>query len=201
MEFVEYELKSEILCMGERVKGGIFRPCVHTIPYSQITGALKKKFGKNLHAVGYLIQDGEHNQTDYLIYSPRDRFKKLSKLPLQTEVLANVLGRIFIPLIESFDLPENFEIRMGAFLSKGFGKCKLNRINTITISEVKKGILSVRIPEKYRDIFGIKNVIKPVYGYLFEPITISQGIYTRSLFEGSVVFGPNFLLKEEGNYG
>lgn len=44
MKFMEYELISDLLCMGERVKGGLVKPCVKTIPYSQISGALRRRF-------------------------------------------------------------------------------------------------------------------------------------------------------------
>ena len=71
-----------MLCMGERIKKGTFRPTIRTIPYSQITGALKAVFGdKEIHAVGHLIEDKMHNKVDYLTYSPRDRELETSKLP------------------------------------------------------------------------------------------------------------------------
>ena len=41
MEFLEYKLRSDMLCLGERTKKGTFKPTITTIPYSQITGAIK----------------------------------------------------------------------------------------------------------------------------------------------------------------
>ena len=38
--------------------------------------------------------------------------------------------------------------------------------------------------------------MKPIYGYLFEPIDENSGVYIKSLFEGSVVNAPTFLLED-----
>lgn len=69
--------------------------------------------------------------------------------------------------------------------------------------EKKIGVLKTRIPEEKADLFGIDNVdvIKPHYGYLFKPTSINDGIYVRALFEGSLVKGYHFLLKEIGQNG
>lgn len=209
MRFIEYDLFAEMLCMGEREKAGIFKPCCRTIRYSQITGALRHKFNnKNLHAVGYLVKENGFNQIDYLIYSPRNRFVKISKVPLQVEFLRNVKGKIFIPIVENEIatlLPSEFEILMGAMLSKGFGLCKLCKVKEFEPpKKLKRGFLNTRLPEKYKELFGIRNVIKPVYGYLFEPDEQNPltGNYILSLFEGSEVIAPDFLIedkKEEKN--
>ncbi|MEW6006743.1 MAG: hypothetical protein AB1595_01110 [bacterium] len=42
--FYEYAFSSEMLCIGERMKKGTFRPCVKTIPFSTIVGALKDAY-------------------------------------------------------------------------------------------------------------------------------------------------------------
>ena len=208
MELIEYELTADHLCMGERLKAGTFRPCAQTIRYSQITGALRKKFGdeKDLHAVGYLVEEEGFNQLEYLTYSPRDRSLNLSKLPLQIEFLVNVKGKVFLPVTDTVEnLPEEFDLTMGALLSKGFGRCKLAQKELIS-STSEKGripqdperdyVLNVRLPEKYCSLFGIRKVLKPIYGYLFESRGLTSGVYARSLFEGSVVIAPVFLLKK-----
>jgi len=198
MKFIEYILTSDMLCLGERIKKGTFRPTTRTIPYSQITGALKALFGdKEIHAVGYLVKDKKYNNVDYLTYSPRDRGLEMSKLPLTIEFLTNVLGYVYV-LENEFvkDFPKEFEIWMGAMKSRGFGLCTLKKLKEITDFAIKPGVLNTRIPEKYLGQFGIRNIIKPVYGYLFRPTSDTTGVYLRSLFEGSEIAGPEFLLEK-----
>ena len=73
MRFIEFDLYSDALCMGERVKGGLFRPCAKTIRYSQISGALRKKFGENeIHAAGYLVEENGYNKVDQISYKAYD---------------------------------------------------------------------------------------------------------------------------------
>jgi len=197
MEFIKYVLTSNMLCMGERIKKGTFRPTIRTIPYTQITGALKAVFGnKDIHAVGHLINDKWHNKVDYLTYSPRDRGIETSKLPLTIEFLADVLGNVYLLKNEDTkDLADEFEIHMGAMKSRGLGLCILENLSELSNIGTKPGILRTRIPEEHLDKFGVRRVIKPVYGYLFKPTSSTTGIYVRSLFEGSMIAGPEFLLE------
>lgn len=207
MRFIEFDLSSNALCMGERTKGGLFRPCTKTIHnnqiggpirYSQISGALRKKFGPEIHAAGYLVEGNGWNKVEYLIYSPRDKARAVSKVPLQIEFLTNVHGKVYI-LENDFtaNLPQKFEIHMGALISKGFGLCKLKRYRDgIEDKPITLGILRTRIPLNRLNIFGIKeeNIRRPVYGYLFEPTSPTSGVYVLSLFEGSEVVAPEFLI-------
>jgi len=196
MRFIEFDLYSDTLCMGERIKGGLFRPCAKTIRYSQISGALRKKFGaKEIHAAGYLVEGNGYNKIDYLIYSPRDKARAVSKVPLQVEFLTNVYGKVYaLENDYTANLPQKFEILMGALISKGFGLCRLNKHKTIEVGSAKPGLLRTRIPLDKQETFGIKNILKPVYGYLFEPTSPTSGIYVLSLFEGSEVVAPEFLV-------
>ncbi len=229
MTFIEYELKSDMLCMGERIKKGQFRPTVTTIPYSQIRGALKAVFGyKDIHAVGYFpFKNGqefrrEHIQT--LTYSPRDRAINTSILPLYIEYLINVTGRVFIKETDDIkdELLDTISIYMGAFKSKGFGRCELEKLGEVGkeelgddkelntripiagINEIKetggnfhKDLIDKGEPTPFlKDVFGIEKVIKARYGYLFEPTSKTSGSYVLSLFEGSMIKGPKFLLKD-----
>jgi len=198
MEFIEYYLTSESLYLGERTKGEIFKPCVKTIPFSQITGALNTKYGlRDFKAVGYLSGNSEYNNIEYITYAPKDRNSGISKLPLQVEFLTNVSASVFILKNKIAGiLPEEFEFFMGGLKSKGFGKCYLKKIRVLDVSKVVKGILNVRIPVDESASFNIKNVIKPVYGYLFRPKPETfTGDYILSFFEGSDVVAPNFLLR------
>ena len=233
MNFIEYTLTSGMLCMGERIKKGQFRPTVTTIPYSQITGALKAVFGnKDIHAVGYFPFDNEQEfrgkHTQILTYSPRDRAVNTSIIPLYIEYLADVEGKVFIAetedITDELESNESISIYMGAFKSKGFGRCTLSdrkKINEEDL-DIHEGILNTRIPiAKFEDINGIdgntnkklidegeptdflkkrfciEKVIKARYGYLFEPTSKTPGCYVLSLFEGSVIQGPGFLLRDD----
>lgn len=214
MKFIEYTLTSDMLCMGERIKKAQFRPAVITIPYSQITGALQACYGngeygnkaKDIHAVGYFPfkneQEFRKKHIRILTHSPRDRAINTSILPLYVEYLVNVEGRVFIKETDDIkDVLESdkpFSIYMGALKSKGFGRCVLRRIGNIDELGIMRGTLNTRIPEELKDIFVIKKIIKPRYGYLFKPTSETSGVYVLSLFEGSEVVGPRFLLKNKG---
>ena len=198
MEVIMYKLISEMLCMGERIKRGIFRPTITTIPYTQITGALKSRFsGSEIHAVGYL----DNYEKNYLIYSLRNRIECTSKLPLTIEYLKNVRGNIYIMKSKDtediFKDKKEFTLFMGALKSKGFGECRLFNKEIIEFPNIRTGKLNTRIPEEILKNFVIKKVISPVYGYLFKPTSETSGVYVRSLVEGSVIVGPEFLLKGE----
>lgn len=231
MNFIEYTLTSDMLCMGERIKKGQFRPTVTTIPYSQITGALKAVFGdKDIHAAGHFQfnteQEFRGKHTQILTYSPRDRAINTSIIPLYIEYLMDVEGKVFIAETDSIknklESNESISIYMGAFKSKGFGSCTLKDRRKISEEDlyIREGTLNTRIPiAKTKDMNGIdgnahkglidegktteflkakfyiEKVTKARYGYLFEPTSETTGCYILSLFEGSVIKGPGFLLR------
>lgn len=199
MGFIEYKLTSAALYMGERTKGGVFKPCVDTIPFSQISGALRAKFGlSDVKAVGYLTGNSEFNRVNYLIYSPRDRSSGISKLPLQVEFLTNVLGKVFVLEDNSTkSFPDSFEIVMGGLRSRGFGVCALKKVQVHKVNKITMGTLKVRIPVEEKESFKIEKIEKPVHGYLFKPIPNTfTGNYVLSLFEGSKVVAPEFLIEQ-----
>jgi len=192
LEYLEYSLKSDALILGERVKGGIFRPSCKTLRWSTITMALRKWTRReDLHAAGVL----NSYKSDYFVYSPTERVTKISKIPLQAEVLNDVEGKVYIVKNDDLELPNEFKIFLGALISKGFGKCDLQFEKEIKNAKIDRGTLNTRIPLEYKDLFSIKNIMKPVYGYLFEPTSKTSGIYIKSLFEGSEVVGPDFLFR------
>ena len=217
MKFLKYRLTSERFCIGERTKGGRYKPSIKTLRYSQICGSLRHSFGiNNVHAVGSL----DSFNVEYLSYTLKDRSSDISKIPLRIEFLTNVAGTVYI---SEGSIPRNkepgFDITMGAMISKGFGDCKLLRIGDIDTSQEANasGPLNTRIhinaqndeelnhllekgtPTKFlSEIFGIKRVLRPTLGYLFDPIYKHTGVYVLSLFEDSKIEGCKFLLKEGG---
>jgi len=207
--YIEYELTSELLCIGERTKKGTFRPCVKTIPFSTITGALREKFSRSdIYAVGKFASEYLENIDEFRnihVYSPRYIIEDVTRLPLKIEFLTGVKAHIYLFLreeeVEKFcqqDKNKSFDIVMGAFKTKGFGICHLEFLRIIEDSKIVNGGLQTRIPdpEIYPNYFGIKEVKKPIYGYLFEPTNNVTGKYIKSIFEGSLVEGYDFLVEE-----
>lgn len=200
MKLLEFRLTSEALCLGERIKKGTFRPTVTTIPYSQITGALRTFFGgRNIHAVGCI----DIFSKEYLTYSPKNYVTGFSKLPITVELLVDVKGRVYVLKNEdSNNFPDAIQIFMGALRTRGLGCCHLTKIQEIEIDlsnrESRKkhldvGLLNTRIPLEHLDKFAIQSR-KPVYGYLFKPTSMTSGMYVLSLFEESEVYAPKVLL-------
>lgn len=196
MVFREYCLTADSLYLGERPKGEIFKPCIRTIPFSQITGALNSRFARtDFKAVGCLIDQIKANRDCFLIYSPRERVADHSKVPLQVHFLTNVVGTVFIVGNEaSQKLDKEFDILMGGMRSRGFGRCKLTYFRDIDDRKIVQGELKTRLPVSELNTFGIIETIMPRYGYLWrpEPKTLT-GCYVISLFEGSIIKGPHFL--------
>ena len=201
MKFIEFNIFSDALCMGERTKAGVFRPCVKTIPYSQISGALRKKFSDpEIHATGYLLKSEGYNEVDYFTYSPRERTKGISKLPIKIEFLRNVQGKIYMVESENLmDLPNEFEIFMGALTFKGFGVCKLVKTSVVEGKKRAVGFLKTRIPCNKLKLFNTEPKDALKYGYLFEPTSAFTGKYVLSLFENSKVVGPECLVERRTN--
>ena len=205
--FLHFELKTRALAIGERVKGGTFRPCIETIPTSTLKGSFRDHFGlEDVLAIGFL-RKGTY-QKDIFTYAPFDAFLGTAKLPISLEYLKPANGTkaveadIYVvkneavkPLVRD-DLTE---ISLGALKSKGFGRCELRYIGEIK-PDLKVGYLKGRLLEDECEAFGITKVIKQCYGYLFYPTSEISGVYKRALFEGSIIEGPEILIKEEYKY-
>lgn len=204
--FWEYKLKtvddgeSRMLCLGERSKG-TFLPSAHTIPSTQISGALRDALGiQDIWAIGYL----EEYEPVFFTYGPQDLVRGVSKIPLTIEGLTRVTGRVFIAA-DCGPLDSTITIALGGFRSKGFGKCVLNHNGRAPDMNIVEGVLRSRLPETEKKRIGIAGdgVIKPIYGYLFKPDTSPnprrpysiRGQYHRALLEGSIVRGYEFILE------
>jgi len=200
MKFIKLNLEINSIIIGERIKGGVFRPCQTTIPSSTIEGALKHYLGLDIKAVGYFVEDTYKIQE--LTYSVKDKMLQTAKMPIFANYLApkdkKILADIFIVKDNSFsiDLFNGLTFRMGALKSKGFGKCKVAEIKEEEY-QIVQGLLKVKLFENEAESFNI-TAISPIYGFLFRPDKYSiGGKYKRALFPDSLVKAPKILLKEK----
>ncbi|MGQ9571077.1 MAG: hypothetical protein ACUVUQ_09620 [Thermodesulfovibrionales bacterium] len=205
--FLHFELKTQAIAIGERIKGGTFRPCIETIPTSTLRGSFRDHFGLiDTLAIGFFR--GGTYQKDIFTYAPFDAFLGTAKLPISLEYLkpANgtkaIMADIYVVkngTTESLTKVVTTEISLGSLKSKGFGRCELRYIGEVN-PNLKVGYLKGRLLEDECSAFGIIKVIKPCYGYLFYPTSEVSGVYKRALFEGSIVKGPDILIEEEYKY-
>lgn len=205
--FLHFELKSRALAIGERIKGGTFRPCIETIPTSTLKGSFKEHFGlTDALAIGF-FREGTYDK-EIFTYAPFDTFLGTTKLPISLEYIKPANGKKAIEAdmyvvknksAESLAKITTTEISLGALKSKGFGKGELTYMKEVK-SNLKVGYLKGRLLEEECTIFGITKVIKPCYGYLFYPTSEVSGVYKRALFEGSIIEGPDILIREKYKY-
>lgn len=199
--FLAYDLRSQMLCLGERAKGGLFRPCADVFSYYTVAGTLRAYFPQMgpLHAVARFVDGHTENRRRILSFAPRDRSCGLSVVPLEIEYLADVRAEVFVVLNETTaKLPLAFEISMGGMKSKGFGKCELQRKKDVVVCKNPElGTLRTRIPEEPEVMraFGVRNILRPNYGYLYRPVFPAAGLYQRSLFEGTRLVAYSVLFR------
>lgn len=204
--FLHFELSAQALAIGERIKGGTFRPCIETIPTSTLKGSFRDNFGlPDVLAIG-IIKEGTY-QKDIFTYAPFDSFLSIAKLPISLEYLKpghgtkEIIADIYALKNESTEslIGVTTEMSLGALKSKGFGRCELRYIGELK-PEVQVGYLKGRLLEEECDSFGISRVIKACYGYLFYPTSKVSGVYRRAIFEESIVEGPEILIREAYKY-
>lgn len=206
IELIELSLEIESVIIGERFKGGVFRPCLNILPSSTIKGALFHFFGINSPAVGFFIEDTY--QFDEISYSIHDKALHSAKMPLFSSYLkpkyksTKIQAQIYLPINEQSKKLREYKgesIQIGALKSKGFGKSKIIDIEEIN-SEIKQGNLKVSIFEDETEYYKI-NQISPIFGFLFKPdIFRINGEYIRALQPGSIVNAPSVIIKEETFY-
>lgn len=201
--YLLYRLTSDALCLGERIKKGTYRTTVRTVPYSQITGALRAHYAGDLHAAGFFTRPDPYDpealagHLKTVTFALTDTVRGVAKVPIDTQVLVDVEAKIFVPGTEEANtLPQTIVLALGAYRNKGLGACTLSFTQRIDHYQTRIGELATRIPESCLHLFGISKVHRPLYGYLFQPDEQREsGAYVRSIFEGSLVTGPEFLLK------
>ena len=200
-------MKTHVVAIGERIKGGTFRPCIETIPTSTLKGSFREHFGlTDALAIGF-FREGTYRK-DVFTYAPFDAFLGTAKLPISLEYLKPANGTKAIEAdiyvvknetTESLIKVDPTEISLGALKSKGFGRCELRHIGEVN-PDLKIGYLKGRLLEEECGAFGITKVIKPCYGHLFYPTSELRGVYKKALFERSIIEGPEILIKEEYKY-
>jgi len=205
--FLHFEVNAQAIAIGERIKGGTYRPCIESIPTSTLKGFFRDHFGlTDALAIGF-FRDGTY-QKDIFTYAPFDTFLGTAKLPISLEYLkpANstkaVIADIYAVKNGTTKLITKAaptEISLGALKSKGFGRCELRYMGEVK-PNLKVGYLKGRLLEEECSAFGISKVIKQYYGYLFYPTSEVSGVYKRALFEGSIIEGPDILIEEAYKY-
>lgn len=202
MKLLRLDIELNSVIIGERIKGGVYRPCIETIPSTTVKGAFKSVLGIDMIGVG-ILERGTYKIVD-ITYSVKDKYLGTSKMPIFASCLFPVQDKIKanIYLAENNVLDTyNFnylKFSLGALKSKGFGKARVINLNKID-SEIKQGILNVRVLIEDCRALGI-TPISPVYGYLFSPANFVSGVYKKALFEGSLVKAPEVFLKEVTYY-
>ena len=71
--FLRYHLRAETLCLGERIRGGVFRPCSPVFRYTTLTGSLTSAFSASspVHAVArFLPGNSDSNRLETLTFAP-----------------------------------------------------------------------------------------------------------------------------------
>lgn len=108
-KFFEYIFSSEMLCIGERVKKGTFKPCITTIPCSTISEALNAHLEReDIFALGffddeYLSEIDKKKKRGFMVTSPKDSVLLVSKFPLTTEYLIEAKGKVFIKAVDGLN--------------------------------------------------------------------------------------------------
>ena len=194
--FFEYELRADTLCIGERIKGGAFRPCVRTLPASTLRGALAAEFGDGEWVAAGVL---DHFHEGILLRAPADASTGVSKIPLSTDVLEGVKGTVFIKATSCVGkLPLEFALTLGALKSQGLGRTKMKFRRKTPDAQTGEGKLRTRIPKSMWEDFLVRP-LQPIYCYLFHPTGPADGYYELSLREGSFVKALAFLLEVEQN--
>jgi hypothetical protein len=198
MAIAKFEAFLESLIIGERFKREIYRPCLETIPSSTIAGFFRENLGL-MDAMGVgIFQPGSYERR-WTVGALTDKALQGASLPIETEYLAPVNGLIKASIYLVWNGPESclasvrdMSVVMGAWRYKGFGRGRLS-FRMVFDPPIVPVTMKTRLTAKAAAALGVRRVIAPVFGYLFESTGPLTGHWTRSLFEGSVVEGPEFL--------
>jgi hypothetical protein len=215
--FFRFSFRSDCLCIGERMKKGTFRPCIDVLPCSSVMGLLISYLGWQqptpdepfpICAVGGKLK----GRREILTFSPNDLGRNVSKIPLTIEYLADARGEFLVKKTRVFHDPEILLAKLeggkffslGAFKSKGFGRCEI-----LAQEDCEAELIEAEVTLKsrlYADpdflaAFGIRKIVKPCYGYLFRKDSMDTGYYQKSIFEGSRILQSFVFFKAGGKNG
>lgn len=198
MRVARFAARFASLIIGERFKRGTYRPCLETIPSSTIAGFFRENFGFADAAGVGIMQPGSYRRL-WTTGSLWDKALQSVSLPIETECLAPVDGEIQASIYLAWDKPETplaviqeMPVVIGAWRYKGFGHGILS-FRELSNPLIVPVTMQTRVTEKAASALGVRRVIAPAFGYLFESTAPLTGHWARSLFEGSVVEGPDFL--------
>jgi len=204
---VNFEVKSKGIIIGQRIKGGVFRPVIDHIPSSTVEGMFRNILNINVKGFGIF---NEYEIREFT-YSVRDKMLNFSKMPITTQYIKTNGGKIYIlKEDQKTELIENLvgkTMYLGGLKSKGFGKIKIVGVNEVDEGKLIsiQGKLVANIYLEYVDPFEIK-VISPIYGYLIKGTGfLGNGLYRnlkyiKSLMKNSIVKAPKILIEEETYY-
>ncbi len=211
--FIHLSLTTSRVVVGERIKKGTYRPCVESLPTSTLMGCFREHFElKETVSIG-VLRSGSYRKK-ICTYSPFDTHLRTAKLPLTLQYLApaDARGKIEadIYVVGTSEARAVFRpgygswvVALGAMRSKGFGECLLQYVEDVRPTR-RTGYLRANMRESDALAFGIDpihDLIRPHYGYLFRPDSYRVGgQYERSLFIGTILTGPDFLVGEEYIY-
>lgn len=207
-----FEVKADRLIVGERIKMGIFRPCVHTIPCSTISHSLKDATGiDGIYATGFLVEDENNrflNRMERVVIAGRDAATNGVRMHITVEFLSNVVANVVVLKTQRVQDPGQIidniptgRFVMGGLRSKGFGDCAISLLRPVNgeDAEPTQGKLNTRIYEDWSHLFGIE-CKRENFGYLYRPDPMDPygkpGAYHKALFDGSWVEGPNILIRQ-----
>ena len=202
MKLIKLDVELNSVIIGERVKGGIYRPCLETIPSSTVKGAFKSALGIEVKGAG--VFDKDTYEIREIVYSIHDRYTGVAKIPLTASYLYPRIDKIkaiiYISLKDSIkeDIFKSLKFSIGALKSKGFGRAEVKNVGDVNCN-ISQGILKVRVLVEDASALHIEP-ISAVYGYLFHPENLVSGIYKKALFEGSLVKAPDVFLEEVTYY-
>jgi hypothetical protein len=121
--FLRYMLPAETLCLGERIRNGIFRPCSPVFSYTTLAGALTEVLepAGPIHAAARFLSPVDGSNREILTFAPRDGVSGVSTIPLQVEYLVGVVADLFILKSDAVrQLPKAFSFSMGGATLQGF---------------------------------------------------------------------------------
>jgi hypothetical protein len=198
MKIARFDANFSSLIIGERFKRNVYRPCIETVPSSTIAGFFRENFGIQ-DAVGVGRIDSASYQRRHVVVSLCDNALDGVSMPIETEYLVPRNGAVRASLyllwheqLDFLKAVNGLPVAMGAWRNKGFGRGILSFRGFVDywIGPVE---LRTRLTERAGAALGVRRILAPAYGYLFESTGPATGRWVRSLFEGSIVEGPDFL--------